>query len=259
MKLSGAAVTVTGVVVLIMLRPSGSGNSGVTAGENLPIGGLLLLASVASYLFAMFLQKRIDAHIPSFVITVSMFFVGAISNPIVLAVDLLFVRPGRNLIQMLANISLAGWLAMGYAVFVASCSGYLLFVYTLKLTSPLYSSIFAPLVPLLTALLAWAMFGSVPLPTDLIGGGLIILGLVLVVWGKARELAARDRYCRTEMELEGTELRSVVMQDASTNTEEEWAPDTTLQHVRVEKKEEDAALLESAASATAEKNADTVA
>ena len=110
---------------------------------------------------------------------------------------------------------------MGYAVIVASIIGYLVCVHSLKMTSSRYDTIFFPLVPLVMALLAWARFGSDPLPTDLIGRGLIVLGLVLVVRGKARERKVRDRHVRAEEEKEGTELASVVMQDASTYTEED--------------------------------------
>jgi drug/metabolite transporter (DMT)-like permease len=87
------------------------------------------------------------------------------------------------------------WLAAIYLGLLPSAAGFVLWAYAVARTQVAVSTSLLYLVPPVAVLIAWAWLGELPIPTELLGGLIVIIGVVVVTQGP--RLLAR-RALRTE-------------------------------------------------------------
>ena len=186
LKLVGIAVAFVGVLVVLLPR----GAASVSGAGSPLVGDLLILAAVVAY--AVFatggkpLAERYGSVASTGLITVS----GALLYlPIGLA--------GSNL-RRLAALSATGWLAVAYLVLAASVRPDRHY-WVLARVEASRVAIWSNLQPVLTAALAWAIYGE-ELTASFIAGGAMVLAGVIVT-----ERSCRDRRCRRRVQRAGLE------------------------------------------------------
>jgi drug/metabolite transporter (DMT)-like permease len=82
-----------------------------------------------------------------------------------------------------ARLSPAGWASVAYLVVLTSIVAYLLYYWAMKHAEASRVAIYSNLQPVLTALLAWALYGEPITSAFLVGGGMVLLGVVLTERG----------------------------------------------------------------------------
>ncbi|CAN4081118.1 unnamed protein product [Withania somnifera] len=143
-------------------------------------GSLLAFLSCASYASWLIFQGKMRQRYPMYSSTALMCFCGAIQAGIYA-----FIRERHSLAWKLGwNIRL---FTPAYSGIVSSGLGVTIIAWCTKLKGPLYVSSFYPL-----ALIFVAIVGTIVLPEELhlgsiIGSIFIIIGLYVVLWGKAEE------------------------------------------------------------------------
>lgn len=86
-----------------------------------------------------------------------------------------------------ANISLAAWLAVGYASVLSLVVAYLLWNRSVKAVGGTRTAIYMCLTPLVAVLAAWLMLGERPHPLQGVGAVFIIAGVLLTRTGDAKK------------------------------------------------------------------------
>jgi uncharacterized membrane protein len=81
------------------------------------------------------------------------------------------------------------WVALAYAAIFATLINYNMYSYVGKVLSPSIITIYSTVQPISTAILSLLFLDSVVTLSEVVGGALVILGLVLTVYGRHRELA----------------------------------------------------------------------
>lgn len=167
LKLVGIAVAFVGVLVVLLPR----GAASVSGAGSPLVGDLLILAAVVAY--AVFatggkpLAERYGSVASTGLITVS----GALLYlPIGLA--------GSNL-RRLAALSATGWLAVAYLVLAASVASYVLYYWVLARVEASRVAIWSNLQPVLTAALAWAIYGEGLTASFIAGGAMVLAGVIV--------------------------------------------------------------------------------
>lgn len=167
LKLVGIAVAFVGVLVVLLPR----GAASVSGAGSPLVGDLLILAAVVAY--AVFatggkpLAERYGSVASTGLITVS----GALLYlPIGLA--------GSNL-RHLAALSARGWLAVAYLVLAASVASYVLYYWVLARVEASRVAIWSNLQPVLTAALAWAIYGEELTASFIAGGAMVLAGVIV--------------------------------------------------------------------------------
>jgi drug/metabolite transporter (DMT)-like permease len=85
--------------------------------------------------------------------------------------------------ERLASLSLAGWAGVIYLVVITSVVSYLLYYWSLARVEASKVAIFSNLQPVLTAVLAWAVYGERLTGQFVAGGALVLAGVVLTERG----------------------------------------------------------------------------
>jgi drug/metabolite transporter (DMT)-like permease len=167
LKLAGIGVAFAGVLVVLLPR----GAVARPIGDAAVGGDLLILAAVAAY--AVFatggkpFAERYGSVASTGLITIS----GA----------LLFLPLGlaRSDPRHLAQLSATGWLAIAYLVLVASVGSYVLYYWVLARAEASRVAIWSNLQPVLTAAMAWAIYGEQLTASFIAGGAMVVAGVVV--------------------------------------------------------------------------------
>jgi drug/metabolite transporter (DMT)-like permease len=171
LKLLGIGVAFAGVVVVLTARGAGSlgGSSRMLAGDL-----LLLLAVIAWAVFAVGGKSYAERY-------------GAIAatSAAVVAGSLLYLPFGLALsdLSRFAAISTTAWASLGYLVVLTSVAAYLLYYWALSRAEATRVAIWSNLQPVLTALLAWAVYGERLTALFVAGGAMVLAGVVLTERG----------------------------------------------------------------------------
>ncbi|XP_020683868.1 WAT1-related protein At1g09380 [Dendrobium catenatum] len=98
------------------------------------------------------------------------------------------------------NIRLASVLYIGI---ICSGFGVLLMTWAIEKRGPLFVSMFSPLQLIIVAVLSWAILDEKLYVGSVLGSVIIVVGLYMVIWGKAREFKMKvsDEGATTESEL----------------------------------------------------------
>ncbi len=167
LKLVGIVVAFVGVLVVLLPR----GAASVSGAGSPLVGDLLILAAVVAY--AVFatggkpLAERYGSVASTGLITVS----GALLYlPIGLA--------GSN-VRHLAALSATGWLAVAYLVLAASVASYVLYYWVLARVEASRVAIWSNLQPVLTAAIAWAIYGEKLTASFIAGGAMVLAGVIV--------------------------------------------------------------------------------
>ncbi|XP_021286739.1 WAT1-related protein At1g68170 [Herrania umbratica] len=163
------------------------------------LGAFLGLLSCISFALWLIIQAKMNARFPYLnSSTALMCIMGSIQGTIVALCterDWSQWKLGWNI--RLLSVAFAGIMGSALMVFLVS--------WGIRLRGPLYASIFNPL-----GLVFVAIAGSLILDEKLhlgsiLGGMLIVCGLYVVLWGKAREMKQNTRLVPTTNESEGTQ------------------------------------------------------
>jgi drug/metabolite transporter (DMT)-like permease len=166
-KLSGIAIAFAGVVVVLLSR-----GSVTLGGTNQQLYGdlLLLLAVMAWAVFAV--GGKIYAERYGAVVSTSAAIV--LGSLLYLPFGLAVSDLGR-----FTRLSTGAWAALGYLVVLTSVAAYLLYYWALARTEASRVAIWSNLQPVLTAALAWAVYGEHLSGPFLAGGAMVLVGVVL--------------------------------------------------------------------------------
>jgi drug/metabolite transporter (DMT)-like permease len=171
LELLGIGVAFAGVVVVLTARGAVSlgGSSRRLAGDL-----LILLAVVAWAVFAVLGKPYAERYGPV-----------AATGAAVVAGSVLYLPVGLALsdLSRFAALSSAAWASLGYLVVLTSVIAYLLYYWALSRSQATRVAIWSNLQPVLTALLAWAVYGERLTAAFLAGGAMVVAGVVLTERG----------------------------------------------------------------------------
>ncbi len=170
-KIVGILLALAGVLVVLFAR-------GLMAlrGEGSPLlGDLLILAGVVAWAVYVVWGKPYAERYGAVTFTgLSLLFGSVLYFPIGLFASELssFVR-----------LSVAGGVSVAYLVVITSVVSYLLFYWAIARTEASRVAICSNLQPVLTAILAWLVYGERLTPSFVVGGAMVLGGVVLTQRG----------------------------------------------------------------------------
>lgn len=170
-KLAGIATAFLGVLVVLL----GRGALGLQAARDGLTGDLLILLAVVAWAIFAVGGKVYAAR----------YGVRTMTGVAVGFGSLVYLPFGLFLSDLSAfrRLSPAGWGAIAYLVALTSIVAYLMYYWAMKKTDASRVAIWSNLQPVLTAALAWAIYGEPITPSFLMGGGMVLAGVVLTERG----------------------------------------------------------------------------
>ncbi len=166
-KIAGIAIALAGTVVVL----GGRGLLGVAGARDVLRGDLLLLLAVVAWAFYAVGGKAYAAR-----------YGGLVTGSVTLVAGTLVCAPlGAAFLhaRALARLSPVGLASVVYLVVVTSVVAWLIYYWALGRAEASRVAIWSNLQPVLTALLAWAMYGEALSVPFAVGGGLVVAGVVL--------------------------------------------------------------------------------
>ncbi|MEI6223507.1 MAG: DMT family transporter [Deltaproteobacteria bacterium] len=166
-KTIGIAVAFAGAAVVLVARGqfSGQGDSRALLGDL-----LVLLAVISWAVYAVWGKPYAERY---GVVTFTGITI-VIGSLLYLPVGLLFSRAAS-----FRALSTVGWGSVAYLVVLTSVVSYLLYYWALAREDASRVAIWSNTQPVLTALLAWALYGDPLTPSFVAGGVLVIVGVVM--------------------------------------------------------------------------------
>ena len=166
-KTIGIAVAFAGAAVVLVARGqfSGQGDSRALLGDL-----LVLLAVISWAVYAVWGKPYAERY---GVVTFTGITI-VIGSLLYLPVGLLFSRASS-----FRALSSVGWGSVAYLVVLTSVVSYLLYYWALAREDASRVAIWSNTQPVLTALLAWALYGDPLTPSFVAGGVLVIVGVVM--------------------------------------------------------------------------------
>lgn len=95
--------------------------------------------------------------------------------------------------DQLSDASVGGWVAAVYLGLLPSALGFVLWAYAVGRLPIAASTSLLYLVPPVAVLIAWLWLGEVPLPTEVLGGIVVLVGVVVVTQGPRVRARHRSR------------------------------------------------------------------
>ncbi|WP_322994792.1 DMT family transporter [Castellaniella sp.] len=163
----GTLIAVAGGVLLVLGRSTGM--------QSDPIGILLCLTSGLTYALYALLNKQLVQHASPAVTTLGVFSVGA-----------LLALPAAGLQAGALQITLSGWLVVGFLGVAATGIAYLLFTTGLRSISAASGVSLALMEPVTAFLLAIAVVGERPDALAYVGLAALLAGLGIVIRAETR-------------------------------------------------------------------------
>ena len=171
-KLFGIALAFVGAAVVLGARGQLSGGAG---GPRALLGDLLILIAVIAW--AVYVVWGKPYALRYGVITTT--------GATIVAGSLLYLPVGLWLsrAQSFRALSPVGWGAVAYLIVLTSVVSYLLYYWALAREDASRVAIWSNTQPVLTAILAWALYGDALTPSFVAGGVLVILGVAMTQRG----------------------------------------------------------------------------
>jgi drug/metabolite transporter (DMT)-like permease len=170
LKVLGIAVAFGGTIVVL----AGRGALGAAARDML-VGDLLLLAAVIAWSIYAVGGKAYAARYGGVAVGSFTLVVGTV---LYAPIGLLFVHP-----RDFAALSPGGWGGLVYLVVVTSVAAWLIYYWALARAEASRVAIWSNLQPVLTAVLAWAIYGESLTAPFLAGGAMVLAGVVMTERG----------------------------------------------------------------------------
>ena len=171
LKVAGIAVAFAGTLVVLL----GRGALGLEDARRVLLGDLLLLAAVVSWaVFAVGGKVYAERY-------------GTVaSTGVAITIGTAIYLPFGLLVSDLGHfraLSTPGWASLGYLVLLTSVAAYLIYYWALARTEASRVAIWSNLQPVLTAALAWALYGERLTAPFLAGGAMVLAGVVMTERG----------------------------------------------------------------------------
>ncbi|KAF7850306.1 hypothetical protein BT93_L5635 [Corymbia citriodora subsp. variegata] len=194
-KVIGTLVCVGGAMLLSFYhgRKIGIGNSAIhwkyaekmtdkhpTEKSNF-LGPFFIFASTAAWALWFIIQAKLSIKFPAPYTTTTLMCLMATIECAVVGVAIEHHVAAWSLRSGIRLISAV------YAGFVCSALAFCIMTWCVERKGPLYTSVFSPLMLILTAILSWALLRETLFVGTLVGSTLIIAGLYSVLWGKDKE------------------------------------------------------------------------
>ncbi len=171
LKVAGIAVAFAGTAVVL----AGRGVLGIAGARDVLVGDVLLLLAVVSWAFYAVGGKAYAAR-----------YGGLATGSVTLVLGTILCTPlGVATLDLRRIAALSGWalLSVCYLVVVTSVVAWLIYYWALGRTEASRVAIWSNLQPVLTALLAWAVYGEALTGPFLAGGAMVVAGVVLTERG----------------------------------------------------------------------------
>lgn len=171
LKVAGIATAFAGVVVVLL----GRGALGLPGAGRVLLGDLLILLAVVAWaIFAV--AGKVYAE---------RYGVRTMTGVAITIGSLVYLPLGLALSERasFARLSAVGWGSVAYLVVLTSIVAYLIYYWAMRKTDASRVAIWSNLQPVLTAALAWAIYGEPITPTFLAGGAMVLAGVVLTERG----------------------------------------------------------------------------
>ena len=165
-KAIGVILSFLGVIVVMLGQ---IGNENVVFNDVFLLGCIFVLLSAFCWAIYSIVGKKLLNNYDSFTITTYAFILGTI-----FFIPLVF----QNIVDVIQNISINGWLAVFYLAFLCSVFGYVAWYYALSKIEAGRAAVFLNLIPLFAISLSF-FIGEIPTFLVLIGAILIIYGVYL--------------------------------------------------------------------------------
>ncbi|PON73075.1 Plant-drug/metabolite exporter [Trema orientale] len=169
-KIIGTVFSVGGAICMALVKgpkllnteflPSKSVLSGIMGVENLQLGCIFLFISCFCWSFWMIMQVPISASCPD------------------------------HLIQLFGLWHLHSYLELGSCLYagIGTAVSFLVQAWCIPLRGPLFASMFSPLCTVITTIVASLFLHEKLYTGSLLGAFTVIIGLYIVLWGKAKDL-----------------------------------------------------------------------
>ncbi|XP_048141163.1 WAT1-related protein At1g09380-like [Rhodamnia argentea] len=165
--------------------------------SNFLLGPVLIFASSAAWALWFIIQAKLNTKFPAPHTTTTLMCLMASIECAAVGAAVEHHVAGWSLRSGIRLISTI------YAGFVCSALAICVMSWCIKRKGPLYTSIFSPLMLVITAILSWALLQEKLFVGILVGSALIIAGLYSVLWGKdMEEKQAAAEECREKEDLE---------------------------------------------------------
>jgi drug/metabolite transporter (DMT)-like permease len=171
LKLLGIAVAFAGVVVVLGAR----GLVDLGGASDQLTGDLLLLVAVVAWAIFAVGGKVYAERYGSVISTSAAIVMGTILY--------LPIGVGLSDFSRFATLTPLGWASLGYLVLFTSVAAYLIYYWSLARAEASRVAIWSNLQPVMTALLAWAVYGEQLTGPFVAGGALVLAGVVLTERG----------------------------------------------------------------------------
>lgn len=171
LKVAGIGTAFAGVVVVLL----GRGALGLPGAGRVLLGDLLILLAVVAWaVFAV--AGKVYAE---------RYGVRTMTGVAITIGSLVYLPLGLALSERasFARLSAVGWGSVAYLVVLTSIVAYLVYYWAMRRTDASRVAIWSNLQPVLTAVLAWAIYGEPITPTFLAGGAMVLAGVVLTERG----------------------------------------------------------------------------
>ncbi|KAI6695424.1 hypothetical protein NL676_023134 [Syzygium grande] len=219
-KVIGTLVCVGGAMLLSFYhgRNIGIGNSAIhwTYAEKLTdenptnksnfLGPFFLIVSSVAWALWFIIQAKLSTKFPAPYTTTALmclmasFECAAVGAAIEHRVAAWSLRSGIRLISAV------------YAGFICSALAFCIMTWCVERKGPLYTSVFGPLLLIITAILSWALLREQLFVGTLVGSILIITGLYSVLWGKDKETKEANITEEMEAALKNREKEDLELQ-----------------------------------------------
>ncbi|XP_062079748.1 WAT1-related protein At4g30420-like [Humulus lupulus] len=173
---------------------------GLLGGENLPLGCLFLFINCCCNSFWIVMQVPISEACPDHLYTTFwMFFLSSIQSSILTC----FIdrNPQAWLLHSVLHFESCLFAAIGEAV------SFFIQVWCISQTGPVFAVMFTPLSTVVATIIAILFMGQSLYIGSLVGAFAVILGLYVVLWGKAKDLDETKQYgdqrqsCKLDLEV----------------------------------------------------------
>jgi drug/metabolite transporter (DMT)-like permease len=171
LKVAGIGTAFAGVVVVLL----GRGALGLPDAGRALLGDLLILLAVVAWaVFAV--AGKVYAE---------RYGVRTMTGVAITIGSLVYLPLGLALSERASfdRLSAVGWGSVAYLVVLTSIVAYLIYYWAMSKTDASRVAIWSNLQPVLTAVLAWAIYGEPITPTFLAGGAMVLAGVVLTERG----------------------------------------------------------------------------
>uniref|UniRef100_A0A6N2M1N9 WAT1-related protein n=1 Tax=Salix viminalis TaxID=40686 RepID=A0A6N2M1N9_SALVM len=196
-KIVGTVVCVSGAISMTLLRGPKLLNATIfeSRGEDWLLGCLLIFASTCCWSIWLILQVPVTASYPDHLsLSAWLCFLGTLQSGILT----LFLEKDLDAWKM------HSYLEAGCCLFTA---------WVISQRGPLFSAMFNPLCTVIVTILASIFLHEEIYSGSLIGAAAVILGLYIVLWGKAKDLMKEDEKVDPKLEIDRRQTVKITIEE----------------------------------------------